>query len=359
MDRAALDFAAGGLPSCTSLGTVLAVQANYCSVILDGVETSQVLLCTKRSRLHKLGKQVMVGDRVVVKEVDWVNKSGVVVDALERRSQLSRPPIANVDQVLLMFALSAPDLDPFQLTQFLLRLELEGLEICLCLNKADLISRDQQQAWQARLRGWGYAASLISLHAGVGLDALRDRLQGRITVVSGPSGVGKSSLINYLIPTEQRTVGHVSGKLARGRHTTRHVELFRLPGSGLLADSPGFNRPDLECQPEQLALLFPEARQRLQQASCQFHNCLHRDEPSCAVRGDWERYSYYRILLDGAIAHQAWLDQQGNPEATTKLKTRSGGVHHREPKLMTKKYRRTSRNVTQQQLQRLYNDIDS
>ncbi len=364
MGRVREEITLGGfIQDKTLTGTVLAVQANYYSVCLDTTSSNSQaplrLLCTRRARLRKLGQQVMVGDRVLVEEPDWAGMRGAIAEILPRRSQISRPPIANVDQVLLMFALAEPNLDPFQLTQFLIKVELEGVEICLCLNKTDLICEQSQQEWQQRLHQWGYEPIFVSLRTDTGMDALYDRLRQKITIVSGPSGVGKSSLINRLIPTISQSVGSVSGKLARGRHTTRHIELFTLPGSGLLADSPGFNRPELSCHPDELAYLFPEARQRLSNATCQFHNCLHHDEPNCVVRGDWERYCYYLTLLEDAIAHHARLKQQTNPETTTKLKTRSGGEQHYEPKLSAKKYRRTSRNVTQQNLQQFYQDLDS
>jgi len=347
----------------TFTGTVLAVQANYYSVCLDASSSNSQalprLLCTRRARLRKLGQKVMVGDRVLVEEPDWTGMRGVIVDILPRQSQFDRPPIANVDQVLLMFAVAEPDLDSFQLTQFLIRVELEGLEICLCLNKTDLITTQSQQEWQHRLQLWGYQPIFLSLHTNTGMDALYERLHKKITIVSGPSGVGKSSLINRLVPTTSQSVSSVSGKLARGRHTTRHVELFTLPNSGVLADSPGFNRPEINCLPDELASLFPEARQRLSNATCQFHNCLHHDEPNCVVRGDWDRYSHYLTLLNDAIARHTRLKQQSNPETSTKLKTKRGGERHHEPKLAAKKYRRTSRNVAQQNLQRFYQDLDS
>jgi ribosome biogenesis GTPase / thiamine phosphate phosphatase len=173
-------------------------------------------------------------------------------------------------------------------------------------------------------------------------------------VVAGPSGVGKSSLIDALIPNIKLRVGKVSGKLQRGRHTTRHVELFELPGGGLLADSPGFNQPDLDCIPSNLAQYFPEARARLKLQICQFSNCLHRDEPNCAVRGDWERYEHYLDFLDKAIARQAALQQQPNEESNLKLMTKRSGKSQYEPKLQAKKYRRTSRKVKNQNLQDIY-----
>ncbi len=374
------------------IGTVVAVQANYYSVRLDtpgrnrdkedkgdkgekGAEEQRgrgaeeksplatshqplvTLLCTRRARLKKIGQQVMVGDRVEVVEPDWAGGRGAIADILPRQTQLDRPPIANAQQILLVFALADPNLEPYQLSRFLVKAESTELDVVLCLNKGDLLTPEQIEQWRDRLSFWGYQPLFISIRTGTGIDRVSDDLKQKITVVAGPSGVGKSSLINALIPTAQLRVGEVSGKLGRGRHTTRHVELFKLPAGGLLADTPGFNQPDLDCTPEELVNYFPEAQQRLAVASCQFSDCLHRDEPNCAVRGDWERYEHYLTFVEEAIARQEQLNQQANPESSLKLKTKRGKSQY-EPKLETKKYRRLSRRTQQQSLQKLYQDAE-
>lgn len=349
------------------LGIVLAVQANYYWVQLDPgslpasaqvASPSTHLLCTRRTRLKKIGQQVMVGDRVQIEEPDWAGGRGAIAQVFSRHTQLDRPPIANVDQILLVFALAEPTLDPFQLSRFLVKAESTGLTICLCLNKCDRVSKEEQQEWRDRLHQWGYEPLLMSVYQQLGLKAVQTELNHQITVVSGPSGVGKSSLINHLIPAADLRVGSVSGKLGRGRHTTRHVELFQLPTGGLLADTPGFNQPDLDCTPVDLAHYFPEVRQRLAEASCQFSNCLHRDEPNCVVRGDWERYDHYLTFLEEVIARQEAIDQTRDEESTTKTKTGQEGQLQSEPKLASKKYRRPSRRTEKQVLQELCRDVE-
>ncbi|MBD3884318.1 small ribosomal subunit biogenesis GTPase RsgA [Phormidium tenue FACHB-886] len=340
-------------------GTVLAVQANYYWVRLDDpAAPAAELLCTRRTRLKKIGQQVMVGDRVQVEEPDWAGKRGAIARVLPRHTELDRPPIANVDQILLVFALEEPTLDPFQLSRFLVKAESTSLTVLLGLNKSDLATPEAQAEWRDRLQTWGYEPVLLSLRSGMGLDQLHACLNQQITVVSGPSGVGKSSLTNYLIPAVEQRIGEVSGKLSRGRHTTRHVELFELPTGGLLADTPGFNQPDLNCAPIDLAQYFPEARQRLAEATCQFSNCLHRDEPNCAVRGDWERYEHYLVFLDEVIDHQTAINRTGDAESTTKTMTSGDGQVRSEPKLASKKYRRPSRRTEKQVLKDLCDDVE-
>lgn len=376
------------VPSEGLWGTVVAVQANYYQVKLDFRQNPEdeelknqlqnlmpdpfrvsahvearnlepipnTLLCTRRSRLKKLGQRVMVGDRVKIEEPDWQGGRGAISAVLPRQSELDRPPLANTDQILLVFAMAEPALDPYQLTRFLVKAESSHLPICLCFSKTDLVSPAKQTQWQQQIQQWGYQPKFISLHQQTDLEALFDQLHDRITVVAGPSGVGKSSLINHLIPLVKLRVGEVSGKLARGRHTTRHIELFDLPTGGLLADTPGFNQPDLDCHPKDLANYFPEARQRLAEASCQFSDCLHQDEPGCVVRGNWERYEMYLVMLQEAIAYHQACDRQGRAENNLKLKNHHRGSSTYEPKLEPKKYRQVSRRTQQHQLQILQDD---
>lgn len=337
-------------------GTVLAVQANFYQVQLQGEQrkSAEQLLCTRRSRLKKLGRQVMVGDQVIVEEPDWLGKRGAIANILPRHSQLSRPPIANVNQILLMFALAEPKLDPQQLTRFLVTAEQTHLPIILCFNKRDLTSYTTQRAWRDRMKQWGYDPILISLQTGVGLKALERPLRQHITVISGLSGVGKSSLINHFIPDINLRVGQVSGRWGQGRHTTRHVELFELTNGGFLADTPGFNQPSLgTILPTQLGHCFPEIRQRLSQSQCQFKDCQHIDEPNCAVRGDWERYPYYLNLLAEVTEEHAKCQMMATSEARTKRKSGKRGQVQDEPKLETKRYRRPSRRQLQQNLQNI------
>ncbi|VXD23724.1 small ribosomal subunit biogenesis GTPase RsgA [Planktothrix paucivesiculata] len=360
------------------VGTVVAVQANFYQVQLESdrvVAPEPLLLCTRRSLLKKMGQQVMVGDRVVVEEPDWSGKRGAIARVFPRITELSRPPIANANQILLVFAIAEPELEITALSRFLVKAESTGLEVCLCLNKCDLVSSEALLFWRDRLLNCGYYPLFISVNSGLEYTVDSERrvieksifqaentfqentllyqLKDKTTVISGPSGVGKSSLINQLIPSLNIRVATVSGKLGRGRHTTRHVELFQLPTGGLLADTPGFNQPELECHPEELVDYFPEAKHRFSTGKCQFSDCSHRDEPNCIVRGDWERYPIYLEFLETAIEYQEAIKQQPDIETNVKSKTKLGGKQQLEPKLASKKYRRSSRRFQHQTLQDL------
>ncbi len=338
------------------LGTVVAVQANFYRVRLSPAFPPVCLLCTRRSRLKKIGQKVMVGDLVLVEEVDFVDQSGAIAEVFPRQTELTRPPVANADQILLVFAVEDPPLEPWQLSRFLVKAQSTELNLCLCLNKTDLITEETRLKWQDSLEKWGYKPFFVSVDTGDGIAALSDYLSGKITIVAGPSGVGKSSLINTLIPDLHLRVAAVSGKLHRGRHTTRHVELFELPGGGLLADSPGFNQPDLDLDPVNLAFCFPEIRAKLTQGSCKFNDCFHRDEPDCVVRGDWERYEFYLTFLAEAIAREAALHKTPDQEASLKIMVKNDGKKQFEPRLESKKYRRSSRREKHQNLSNLYDN---
>lgn len=343
----------------SKLGTVVACQANYYQVRLlseDAQKTPVYFLCTRRARLKKLGQQVVVGDQVVVEELDWLDRRGAIATVHPRTNLLDRPPVSNVDQILLVFAMAEPQLDPVQLSRFLVKAESTGIPVNLCLNKRDLLSEAELAQWQTRLCGWGYEPILISVREDKDLPpALTNTLSQRVSVVAGPSGVGKSSLLNRLVPDVDARTNAVSGKLGRGRHTTRHVELFDLPSGGLLADTPGFNQPDVTCSIETLMQCFPEIRQ--QGGQCQFNDCVHRDEPGCSVRGDWERYSHYLSLLDEVMHYQQQQEHRPDEEAVEKVKMGSDGQVLHEPKLEAKKYRRKSRRQKHQDLQDMCYDV--
>ena len=290
----------------------MALEANFCRVQLDqpGPGGIEHLLCVRRTRLGKTGQQICVGDRVQIDGIDWPEARGAVAALEPRSSLLERPAVANCSRVVVAVALEQPQLDPLQLTRFLLTAERTGVAVELVLTKADLLPPAEAQAWCERLQGWGYGPLLVSAQQGLGMEALRQRLsQPGIAVLCGPSGVGKSSLINALLPELSLRVSSVSGRLQRGRHTTRHVELYSLAEGALLADTPGFNRPDVPADPGALGPLFPEIRQRLASQSCRFSNCLHRGDPGCAVGGGWDRQGLYLTCLDAALA-QAERDSQ-------------------------------------------------
>jgi ribosome biogenesis GTPase len=280
-------------------GLVLALQANFCQVGLDqvGPHGGSRLLCTRRTRLGKSGQRICVGDRVRVEAIDWAAGRGAIAALEPRTNLLPRPAVANVSRIVVVAALREPGLDPLQLTRFLVTAEASGPAVQVVLSKADLAPPREVADWIERLRGWGYPVQAVSASGGLGIDELRHSLaQPGIVVLCGPSGVGKSSLLNALRPGLELRTAAVSGRLRRGRHTTRHVELFRL-GPALVADSPGFNRPELPEDPSCLERFFPELRSRLGQRPCRFRNCRHLGDPGCGMDAPWDRQEIYAHCL--------------------------------------------------------------
>jgi ribosome biogenesis GTPase len=325
----------------------MALQANFCLVELDEVGPlgTEGLLCTRRTRLGKSGQQICVGDRVRVEGIDWSAGRGAVTAIEPRASLLLRPAVANVSRVVVVASVRQPSLDPLQLTRFLLAAEATGRDVELVLGKVDLAPSDEVGEWCARLGGWGYPVHPVSLRRGDGLEGLRSVLaRPGLAVLSGPSGVGKSSLLNALRPELALRTGAVSGRLQRGRHTTRHVELFAL-GAGLVADSPGFNRPELPADPSALAVLFPELRRRLAVEPCHFRNCRHQGDPGCTMDALWDRQEIYWQCL-AELESQKERTGARQPPAAAGLRQRGARLEPRlDPQL-----RRTSRRTGRQRL---------
>lgn len=228
-------------------------------------------------------RALLVGDRVRFTRSSA--DTGVIEEVLPRRTEFLRPPLANADQVLLVFTYANPPLHLDLVDRILVQAEKEGMAAVLALNKADLIGPEALRDATDRLavyRAAGYPCALTSALTGEGIETLRPHLRGRITVLAGQSGVGKSSLLNAMAPGLTLRTGAVGAGAGRGRHTTRHVELLPLD-DGWVADAPGFSRLDLSSvAAANLAACFPEVARAA--VGCRFRGCLHVREPHCAVR---------------------------------------------------------------------------
>ena len=293
-------------------GIVVALKANFLIVEIehknfkdhssDDFYDKIRLLCIRRSKLNYQGLFIDVGDIVSVESIDYKNKRAVVSDVEPRQSFLKRPAVANVTLVSICISADEPLFDMEQTSRFLLTAECANIEPLIILTKIDLITKNDLILYINKFKSWGYDCIPVSIHNSQGIDSLIERLRKtKLTVLAGPSGVGKTSLINHLIPTVSLPTSSVSKKLKRGTHTTRHVELFAIGNGSLLADTPGFNRPEIVCEPSGFAFLFPEFRTQLSNSQCKFRNCLHRDEPGCVIDKDLERYPFYRENLEEMI----------------------------------------------------------
>lgn len=237
--------------------------------------------CSLRGRFKKDKKNVFAGDTVGIKIIG--ENTGVIEEILPRTNILIRPAIANVEQVLIVFAARNPDPDPVLLDRILVQVQFNGIKPVICFNKIDLADLDKIKELADNYAQAGFATIICSAKLGQDVESVRKVLADKITVLAGPSGAGKSTLLNQVQPGLGLKTGEVSTKIGRGKHTTRHVELLSLNFGGLVADTPGFSTMNLpEMQREDLMELFPEMDIYLDK--CKFTGCLHDQEPHCAVK---------------------------------------------------------------------------
>ena len=241
---------------------------------------AELLTCRARGKFRKEGQSPLVGDRVEVRELG--NGEGFVEAILPRKNDFSRPAVANIDQLVVIGSAAIPKTDPFLIDRVAAIAALKDCEVIILLNKCDLDPADELYRIYTAA---GFQTLRISAETGEGLDALVPLISGKVSAFTGNSGVGKSSILNALDPEFQLQVGEISEALGRGRHTTRHIELFRLRCGAEVVDSPGFasfdsEELDLELK-HRLPETFPDFAPYLD--GCRFVGCSHTKEKGCAV----------------------------------------------------------------------------
>lgn len=268
-----------------------------------------VVECRARGRFRRQDQSPLVGDFVrITRQED----KGVLEALLPRKNAFIRPAVANIDQLVVLASCAVPVTEPFLIDRVLAIAQLQNVPALVVVNKDDLAPA---QPLAEIYRRAGVPVLVTSAETGEGIEALREALAGKLSCLTGNSGVGKSSLLNRACPQLQLPVGEVSEKLGRGRHTTRHIELYSLGSNTFVADTPGFSAFDTErmelVHKEQLQYAFPEFAPYL--GHCQFPDCAHRKEPGCAVRKalaegkiGQTRYSSYERLYELASQLKEW-----------------------------------------------------
>ena len=240
----------------------------------------ETLQCRARGKFRREGLSPLVGDWVQVRELG--NGEGFVEAVEERRNQFARPAAANIDQMVILASAAIPVTEPYLIDRIASIAALKGCQVLLCLNKCDLNSADELYDIYSRS---AIPVLRISAVTGQGLDALRDAIRGKLSAFTGNSGVGKSSVLNALLPSLDLPVGEVSKALGRGRHTTRHVELFALGEDTYIIDTPGFSSFDTAemdlALKQHLPETFPEFAPYVD--DCRFTGCTHTKEKGCRV----------------------------------------------------------------------------
>ena len=239
--------------------------------------------CKAKGIFRQQKMKPLVGDDVEIDIISEEKKTGNVAAILPRKNALIRPAVANVDQALLIFAAASPNPNFNLLDRFLVMMGRQDVPVILCFNKCDLITEEQKQEIEAIYEASGCKILFVSAKKELGLKELQEILEGKTTTVAGPSGVGKSSLINLLAPEACMETGEISKKIERGRHTTRHAELIQLKGDGYIMDTPGFSSLYLpEMEKEELQDCYPEFAAF--EPYCRFQGCSHISEPDCGVK---------------------------------------------------------------------------
>ena len=265
--------------------------------------------CRARGSLRRTGASPLTGDLV---EISVEKGKGMVEKILPRKNQFVRPAVSNVDALVVFAANTNPVTEPFLIDRVAAIAGDQEVDVILCVNKCDIDPAEDLIRIYTRA---GFRVIPASAETGEGVEDLRDAIRGKLTAFTGNSGVGKSSILNRLCPELNLPTGEVSEKLGRGRHTTRHVELYDLGDETYVADTPGFSSFDTDQMDvilkENLQYAFPDFECHI--GSCQFHDCTHRKEPGCAVRAALEagqieptRYDSYLRLYEKASQIKQW-----------------------------------------------------
>ncbi|MCA9815126.1 MAG: ribosome small subunit-dependent GTPase A [Cyanobacteria bacterium HKST-UBA01] len=364
-----------------AVGVVLRSHAGGYLVYLP--EHDLTLQCQARGRLKKERVSILTGDRVEIEDLDSAMETGVISTRLERSSLLSRPQIANVDQVVIVQAVRQPEWNQLWCDRYIVhfQLELPDSVPVLCFNKCDLVGAEQQERLRRIYESLGYRVVMVSAKTSHGIEGLLDILGNKITVFAGPSGVGKSSLLNRLEPSLNLKIGVMDHDFGVGRHTTTYSEIYRvhlekwnIVDSARLtwvADTPGFNLAELRHpDPHDLVFEFPEIRELSE--GCRFNNCMHLVEAGCNVLeklaleenesveedGDEntiivsrERYANYVTMVNESITeHNIRKETSQKKESAVKTVGGKRGKSVNIPRL-SGKYRAKSRRTEKQELE--------
>jgi ribosome biogenesis GTPase len=236
--------------------------------------------CSVRGKMRVTAESISVGDRVTF---TIENGKGVITGIVNRETLLKRPYIANVNLIVLVFACKDPEPNEYLITKFLILAEQTEIPFIVVFNKADLLPDNEANRLAEKYRNYGYEVFITSVVVRYNREKLLQKLNGKITVFSGPSGVGKSALLNMVAPGFKLKTGVLSQKIKRGKHTTREVQLLRLNENGYVADTPGFTQITLDdIAPNNLKNFFPDFMAI--EPNCRFNGCIHQAEPDCGIK---------------------------------------------------------------------------
>ena len=263
-------------------------------------ENERLYECKAKGIFRKNNMKPLVGDNVEIEVLDEGKKLGNIVDILPRHNSLIRPAVANVDQAMVVFAMADPMPNLNLLDRFLVMMEWQGIDTVICFSKQDIVSVEEENRFQHIYEKCANQVLTISNTEQLGIDKVKAVLAGKTTVLAGPSGVGKSSLLNQIYPEAQSETGSISEKIGRGKHTTRHSELFHVGRHTFLFDTPGFSSLKVpEVEKEKLYQYFTEFASY--DGLCKYQPCSHIHEPGCVVKEKLEKGEICRSRYENYV----------------------------------------------------------
>lgn len=239
----------------------------------------------------------LVGDNVEIDVIDENEHTGNINNILDRTNELIRPAVANIDQALVVFALLSPEPNYNLLSRFLVMMDYNDIDTVICFNKTDQADKAVIEKTVKEFEKSGSHIITTSTYTGEGLDELKTILSGKTTAFAGPSGVGKSSILNAVFPDAESKTGEISEKINRGKHTTRHTEIFNLTEDTYVMDTPGFTSLDYAfMEDKDLRFYFNEFSEY--EGKCRFNGCVHINEPDCAIKKAVDNNEISRLRYD-------------------------------------------------------------
>ena len=278
----------------------------------DNSEIKKKFLCKIRKSVNFRNQFVCVGDEVIVDQIDIGRKRAIVESLAKRNNLLERPSVANISNIYVICSVDEPKLNLSQVNRFLIYSEKLGVEVSLVLTKCDLITEDRRLFLVHKFKQWGYEVITLNLNNSNDFKNLLIELKTKkCSIFMGPSGVGKTTLLNKIIPGLQNRIAPVSSKIRRGKNTTRNVELFSLSKNSYIVDTPGFNMQTLEIKNRELPNLFPEIYEQVvkQELKCKFRDCLHINDKGCNLDKNFERYVFYKEMIESSMSHYSLIQE--------------------------------------------------
>ena len=267
---------------------------------------SEKFLCKVRKSINFKDQLIYVGDEVIIENIDLKSKRALITSLKKRKNLLVRPSVANISNIYITFSVEEPELNLSQVNRFLISAESMGVEVSLVLTKCDLISDQKRTLLIDKFGKWGYQIITLNLQEPEYFNNLLVELkQKKCSIFMGPSGVGKTTLLNMIIPGLQKNTAPVSQKIKRGKNTTRNVELFSVSNQSYIVDTPGFNMQPLDVDIRFLPNLFPEICKQVidEGIRCKYRDCLHLNDEGCNLNKSFERYSFYKEMIESSRSH--------------------------------------------------------